>query len=73
MDNERERIRREIYDKPKETTQKQSDGVESTEINPELLKMFPPERLEKIKEKELRKYKAAQDKKWRKYLESVSE
>ena len=75
MDKETERIKREIFSKPKEVTQEQPGiptGTEHQEINPELLKMFPPERLERIKRKELRKYAAAQDKKWKKYLESVN-
>jgi hypothetical protein len=38
----------------------------------ELAKMFPPERIEQIKKKELRRYKVAQDKKWRNWLEAVS-
>jgi len=38
----------------------------------ELAKMFPPERIEQIKKKELRRYKAAQDEKWRRWFESVS-
>ncbi len=38
----------------------------------ELVKMFPPERLEKIKVRELRRYKAAQDKKWQNWMEGVS-
>lgn len=77
MDIERERIRKEIFDKsdtePKEQTIIPRNILEEQpEINPELLKMFPPERLERIKKKELRKYKASQGKKWRNYLESVS-
>jgi predicted anti-sigma-YlaC factor YlaD len=38
----------------------------------ELAQMFPPERIEAIKRKELRRYKAAQDKKWENWLEGVS-
>ena len=72
--NERERIRKEIFDKPGEVVQEQSDVSNETnpEINPKLLKLFPPERIKRIQEKELRKYKAAQDKKWSKWLASVS-
>ena len=38
----------------------------------ELARMFPKERIEEIKRKELRRYKAAQDKKWENWLEAVS-
>jgi hypothetical protein len=38
----------------------------------ELARMFPPERIEQIKKKELRRYKATQDKKWENWLEGVS-
>ena len=38
----------------------------------ELARMFPPERIEQIKKKELRRYQAAQDEKWRRWLEAVS-
>jgi len=34
--------------------------------------MFPPERIEAIKRRELRRFKQAQDKKWQNWLESVS-
>lgn len=75
MNERTKRIKREIFGKPKNVTQGQpnvSGEVTEPEINPELLRMFPPERLERIKKKELRKYKAAQGKKWRNYMESVS-
>jgi len=76
MDKETERIKREIFGKPREDNTSQQHGSPSVgtegEINPELLRMFPPERIERIKKKELRKYKNAQDKKWRNYLDSVS-
>ena len=38
----------------------------------ELARQFPPERIEQIKKKELRRYKLAQDKKWQNWLENVS-
>ncbi len=75
MDEEAKRIKREIFSRPKKVIQKQSNTsseVMEPVISPGLLKMFPKERLERIKKKELRKYKAAQDKKWRNYLGSVS-
>ena len=37
-----------------------------------LAQVFPPERIEKIKKRELARFKNAQDKKWRNWLESVS-
>jgi len=37
-----------------------------------LLVMFPPERVAKIMEKELRRFKGAQAKKWRNWLLAVS-
>jgi len=63
-----------VHTKPKEVAHEQSGNVPkgNPEINPELLKMFSPKEIERIKKKELRKYKAAQDKKWRNYLESVN-
>ena len=38
----------------------------------ELAALFPPERIERIKREELRRFKAAQDKKWKRWFESVS-
>ena len=38
----------------------------------DLAEMFPPERIEQIKRRELRRFKAAQDKKWQNWLEKVS-
>lgn len=38
----------------------------------ELAKRFPPERIEAIKKEELRRFKEAQDKKWKNWLEAVS-
>jgi hypothetical protein len=37
-----------------------------------LAQTFPPEKIEEIKKRELRRFKMAQDKKWRNWLESVS-
>lgn len=70
MDKERERIKREIFGKPKEVVQEQPDT--SNEINPGLLRMFPPERLKKIMEREARRYKQALEKKWNNWLKAVS-
>ena len=78
MDREKiEEIRREIFHKPKDTPQESSkEGTHTTEnnpeINPELLKMFPPKRIEKLMEKEARRYKNALRKKWDRWLEAVS-
>jgi hypothetical protein len=41
-------------------------------VNPDLLQRFPPERLEAIKRKSLRRYKARQDDQWQRWLDSVS-
>lgn len=38
----------------------------------ELANMFPPEKVAEIKKRELRRFKASQDKKWRNWFESVS-
>jgi hypothetical protein len=35
-------------------------------------KVFPPERIERIKKKELRRFRETQDKKWQNWLEGVS-
>ena len=66
--------RQKIHSESEQMVQEQPDAPNETnpEINQELLKTFPPERIKRIQQKELRKYKAAQDKKWRKWLESVS-
>ena len=37
-----------------------------------LAEIFPPERIVEIKKRELRRFKVAQEKKWKKWLESVS-
>lgn len=66
-DIEREELRLKLFG-PKEPEQSNIPGVSLA-----LLQMFPPSRLARIKKKELRKYKAAQDKKWRNYLQRVSE
>ena len=34
--------------------------------------VFPPERIEEIKKRELKRFRETQDKKWRNWLESVS-
>ena len=39
---------------------------------PELPDVFPPERIAEIKKRELKRFKEAQGKKWRNWLESVS-
>lgn len=70
MNEGAKRIKREIFGKPKEVKQEQPDT--SNEINPGLLKMFPPKRLAGIMAKELRKYKAAQEKKWVRWFKAVS-
>lgn len=76
MDKERERIRKRVFDRPKEVAQEPPQGVSNIEanpeINPKLLAMFPSGRIEKLMEKEARRYKASLEKKWRNYLESVS-
>lgn len=73
MNEEREKIRRQIFGKPTQGQPNAPGEVEvNPDVNPELLKMFSPERLERIKKKELRKYKAALEKKWRNWFTSVS-
>lgn len=67
---EKERLRHEIFDRP--VKQGGSNTSIASSISPDLLRLFPPARLERIKRKELRKFEAAQDKKWRNYLEAVS-
>jgi hypothetical protein len=46
--------------------------IPESAISPKLKEMFPPERMERIKKQELRRYKLAQKKKWDNWLESVS-
>lgn len=70
MDEETKRIKREIFGKPKQVTQEQPEI--SIEVNPGLLKMFPPERIKRIMKKEARKYTAALEKKWDRWLKAVS-
>ena len=41
-------------------------------ILPQLQQLFPPDKIEGIKNKELRRYKLAQDKKWANWMEAVS-
>lgn len=74
MDKEIERIKREIFGKPKEVQEQPNapNEVENPNINPELLKMFPPKRLAMIMKRELRRYQQAQKKKWDHWFESVS-
>ena len=43
-----------------------------TAAKPGLNQMFPPERIEVIKRKALKRYKDKQDEQWRRWLESVS-
>jgi hypothetical protein len=43
--------------------EKQSDALSD---------LFPPERIKRIKRRELNRYKEAQDKKWRNWLKKVS-
>lgn len=76
MDREKIRkIRREIYGKPKEIVREQPNIVpeDNPEINPGLLKMFPPERIKKLMVKEARRYKASLEKKWDRWLKAVNE
>ena len=44
------------------------EPVKSASLN----QMFPPERIEAIKRKALRRYKAKQDLQWQRWLDSVS-
>lgn len=46
-------------------------GKISVKKESDLAKMFPPDRIEQIKKKELRKFKQAQDKKWENWFEGV--
>ncbi len=70
MDKERERIKREIFGNPKVIIQEQPKAPD--EVNPKLLRMFPPERVERIMRKEARKYKEALKKKWDNWFRAVS-
>jgi len=38
----------------------------------DLAKMFPPEKIEEIKSRELKRFKKAQDKKWSNWLDAAS-
>lgn len=53
--------------KVREQSNSSEDG-----INPELAKLFPPERIKRIQRKELKAYARASEKKWKHYLESMS-
>lgn len=64
--------RQKVYGKPEQVTQEQPSIGVNPEVNPGLLRMFPPERLERIMKKEARRYKAALRKKWDHWLEAVS-
>lgn len=80
MDEERERIKREIFGKPKEVAQEQPDvpgkdsvGIEiGPEVSPRLLSMFPPKRLKRIMTKELRRFQEKQKLKWSRWFRAVS-
>jgi len=47
-------------------------GQDDRKRQAEVARMFPEERIERIKKKELRRFKEAQGKKWRNWLEGVS-
>jgi len=42
-------------------------------INPGLLKLFPPERIKRLQRKEIKAYAKAQDKKWNNFLKRMSQ
>lgn len=54
------------------TLNKEDDIIQEYEVQRRLEELFPPERIEAIKKKELRRYRQAQDKKWRNWIKSVS-
>lgn len=66
-DIDREKLRQKIFG-PKEQEQGNIPGV-----SPALLRLFPPSRLERIKRRALRKYKAKQDIQYKRWLQRVSE
>lgn len=68
MEKSVEEIEREIFNNSNGQGQSNIPGV-----SPALLKLFPPEKIERIKKKSLRKFAASQDKQWRNFLEAVSE
>jgi len=68
MDKSVEEIKREIFSNPDKQEQSNIPGV-----SPALLRLFPPARLERIKAKALRKYKAKQDIQYERWLQRVSE
>lgn len=64
--------RQKIHDESEQVAQEQPDIAIDPEVNPKLLRLFPPERLKKIMAKELRRFRIAQGKKWRNWFTSVS-
>lgn len=70
MDIEREELRRKLFP-PKQ--EEEAIVSNSPSISPNLLKLFPASKIERIKKKSLRKFKAAQDKQWDNFLKAVSE
>jgi len=67
-DYEREKLRQEIFGNNKVEQEQGSNPS----VNPGLLKLFPSARLERIKRRELRRFKQRQDVKWSHWLEAVS-
>ena len=67
-DREREDLRQKIFG-----SKEQANTSNASSVNPDLLKLFPPSRLERIKRKALRKYAAKQDAQYQKWLEAVSQ
>jgi len=66
-DVDREELRQKIFG-----TKEQVSTEVSPSINPDLLKLFPPSKIEHIKRKALRRYAARQDIQWQHFLESMS-
>ncbi len=54
------------------SVQKPAPADTELEANPNLTQMFPPERLEAIKRKALRRYQAKQDAQWQHWLDNIS-
>lgn len=69
-DTEREELRRRLFP-PKQ--QESNNTATASFISPALLKLFPPERIARIKAKALRKYAAKQDAQYERWLQRVSE